>query len=140
MDILVSLPPFVSQTSRSFEATGEAFDVESDDDDESEVYSSAAALGLARLRAPVPEHGLPVLGLCLRPPWMQHSLFSLPLLFLLVRVALNLRSLRFHSLRLFRTAVLLLQTNASLFSVPSSSACNSVRPKEDAGHCRLLSD
>lgn len=58
MDILVSLPPFVSQTSRSFEATGEAFDVESDDDDESEVYSSAAALGLARLRAPVPDDHL----------------------------------------------------------------------------------
>ena len=44
--------------------------------------SAALALGLARQRAPVPEHRLPVLGLCLRPPWMQHSFpFSLSLLF-----------------------------------------------------------
>ena len=35
----------------------------------------------------------------LRPQWMQPSLlFSISLLFLLVRVALKLRSLRFHSL------------------------------------------
>ena len=71
--------------------------------------SAALALGLARQRAPVPEHRLPVLGLCLRPPWMQLSFpFSLSLLFLLVRVALKLRSLRFHSPRLCRVAVFLI--------------------------------
>ena len=29
------------------------------------------ASGLARQRAPMPQHRLPVLGLCLRPQWMQ---------------------------------------------------------------------
>ena len=60
--------------------------------------SAALALGLARQRAPVPEHRLPVLGLCLRPQWMQTSLlFSSSLLFLLVCVALKLRSLRLNT-------------------------------------------
>ena len=36
--------------------------------------SAALAFGLARQRAPVPEHRLPVLGLCLRPQWMPPSL------------------------------------------------------------------
>ena len=35
--------------------------------------SAALALGLARQRAPVPEHRLPVMDLCLRPQWMQPS-------------------------------------------------------------------
>ena len=57
----------------------------------------STASGLARQRAPVPEHRLPVMSLCLRPQWMQPSLlFSISLLFLLVRVAFKLRSLRFH--------------------------------------------
>jgi hypothetical protein len=44
------------------------------------------ALGHER-RAPVPKHHLPVLGLCLRPHWMQPSLLvSISLIFLLVRV------------------------------------------------------
>ena len=77
--------------------------------------SAALALDLTRQRASVPEHRLPVMGLCLRPPWIQHSfLFSRSLLFLLVRVALKLRSLEFHSLRLCRIAVFLIQTNVSL--------------------------
>ena len=77
--------------------------------------SVALALGLARQRAPVPEHRLPVLGLCLRPQWMQTSLlFSSSLLFLLVCVALKLRSLRFHSPCLCRIAVFSIQTNVSL--------------------------
>ena len=77
--------------------------------------SASLALGLERRRAPVPEHRLPVLGLCLRPHWMSTSLlFSISLLFLLVRVALKLRSLRFHSPRLCRIAVFLIQTIVSL--------------------------
>ena len=85
--------------------------------------SAALTLGLVRLRAPVPEHRLPVLGLCLRPPWMPPSVpFSLYLLFLLVRVALKLRSLRFHSLRLCRIAVFLIQTNVSLTNITSTAA------------------
>ena len=56
-----------------------------------------------------------VLGLWLRPQWMQASLlFCISLLFLLVRVALKLRSLRFHSPRLCCVAVFLIQTNVSL--------------------------
>ena len=44
--------------------------------------SAALALGLARQRAPVPEHRLPVMGLCLRPQWIQLSLlFSISLHF-----------------------------------------------------------
>ena len=65
------------------------------------------ALGHER-RATVPQHHLPVLGLSLRPYWMQPSLlFSVSLLFLLVSVALQmkLRSLRYHTPRLCRIAV-----------------------------------
>ena len=52
---------------------------------------ASLALGLERRRAPVPEHCLAVLGLCLRPHGMSPSLlFSSSLLFLLVRVALKL--------------------------------------------------
>ena len=41
-------------------------------------------------RAPVPKNHLPVLGLCLRPHWMQPSLLvSISLFFLLVREALK---------------------------------------------------
>ena len=41
-------------------------------------------------RPPVPKHHLPVLGLCLRPHWMQpFLLFSISVFFLLVRVALK---------------------------------------------------
>ena len=51
------------------------------------------------------------MGLCLRPPWMLLSfLFSLSFLFLLVRVALQLRSLRFHSPLSCRITVFLMQT------------------------------
>ena len=46
---------------------------------------------------------------------MQPSLlFSISLLFLLVRVAFKLRSLRFHSPRLCRITVFLIQNNVSL--------------------------
>ena len=55
------------------------------------MSSAALALGLE-------EHRLPVMGLCLRPKWLQLSLlFSLSLLFLLMRVALKLRSLRLNT-------------------------------------------
>ena len=76
---------------------------------------ASLALGLERRRAPVPEHCLAVLGLCLRPHGMSPSLlFSSSLLFLLVRVALKLRSLRFHSPRLCRIAVFSIHTVVSL--------------------------
>ena len=84
------------------------------------VLRSSAALapcspGLERRRATVPEHRLPVLGLSLRPYWTSPSLLcSISLLFLLVRVALKVRSHRFHSPRLCRIAVLLIQTIVSL--------------------------
>ena len=55
---------------------------------------------------PVLKRHPPVLGLCLSLPWMQPSLlFSVSLFFLLVRVALKLRSLRIHPPRLCRFAV-----------------------------------
>ena len=62
---------------------------------------------------PVPKHHPPVLGLCLSLHWMQPSLlFSVSLLFLLVRVALpmKLQSLRYHTPRLCRIAVFSIQT------------------------------
>ena len=49
-----------------------------------------------------------------RAPTGCSFLFSVSLLLLLVRVALKLRSLRFHSPRLCRIAVFLIQTNVSL--------------------------
>ena len=68
---------------------------------------NAASMGGAD-RDPGPEDGA-------QAQWMQPSLlFSISLLFLLVRVALKLRSLRFHSPRLCRIAVFLIQTNVSL--------------------------
>ena len=49
--------------------------------------------------------------------------FSISLLFLLLLVALKLRSLRFHSPRLCRVAVFLIQTNVSLsLSSPDSGS------------------
>ena len=61
------------------------------------------------------EHRLPVLGLCLRPHWISPSpLFSISLPFLRVRIALKLRSLRFHCPRLCRIAVFLIHTIVSL--------------------------
>ena len=50
--------------------------------------STGNCFGCCSSFAPVPEHRLPVLGLCLRPQWMQPSLlFSTALLSPLVRVA-----------------------------------------------------
>ena len=73
--------------------------------------SAKPALGHER-RAPVLKHHPPVLGLCLRLHWMQPSLlFSVSLFFLLVRVALKLRSLRFHPPRFCRLAVSLTQVS-----------------------------
>ena len=57
-------------------------------------------------RAPVPKHHLLFLGFCLRPHWTQSArLFSVSLFFMLVRVALKLRSLRLPPPRLCRIAV-----------------------------------
>ena len=47
----------------------------------------------------MPEHSLPVLGLCLRPEWMQLSLlfsFSISLLFLATGVARDPQDPRFQ--------------------------------------------
>ena len=64
------------------------------------MSSAALALGLE-------EHRLPVMGLCLRPKWLQLSLlFSLSLLFLLMRVALKLRSLRLNTPRVSHRGIL----------------------------------
>ena len=61
--------------------------------------SAALALGLAPQHAPVPEHVF-WFRVCDCAPNGCSLLFSISLLFLLVHVALKLRSLRFHSPRL----------------------------------------
>ena len=53
----------------------------------------------------------------MRPSLLFSVFFSISLLFLLLLVALKLRSLRFHSPRLCRIAVFLIQTNVSLFEL-----------------------
>ena len=75
-------------------------------------------LGSRRSPPPVLKHHLPVLDLCLSLHRMYRKLsllFSVPLFFLLVRVALKLRSLRFHPPRLCRLVVFLIHTNVSLW-------------------------
>ena len=74
--------------------------------------SAALALGHER-RATVPQHHLPVLGLSLRPYWMQPSLLFSVSLFLLQSIVppnmsghiplTNQRTLRFHAFSLLRS-------------------------------------